>query len=158
MPGPFLPPPSLGPRARLRILYLLASGYGRGSFPTRSSLPAHGKGTGQGPYLSIDFCVLRRCAAAQAAQKHQQQRRQQSRPLRRLPAAKEAACPGRPPGRAPFAAHALGAQPGPESCTRGSPARRRRVPSLGSETCDAPWLPAGGRAADLPVPVPAGAA
>lgn len=98
-------------------------------------------GLGGGPYLRFDFCVLRRRAAAQAAQKHQQQR-QHSRPRRRLPAAEEAARPARPCERAPVAAHALGAQPGPGHCTRGSPARRRRVPARGSETCDAPWLPA----------------
>lgn len=88
------------------------------SLPPKSPSPR--RSTGGGPYLGIDFCVLR-CAAAQAAQSHQEQR-QQSRPRRRLPAAGEAARPGRPSGRAPFAAHALRGQPGRERRTRGSPA------------------------------------
>ncbi|XP_017734451.1 PREDICTED: translation initiation factor IF-2-like [Rhinopithecus bieti] len=66
----------------------------------------------------MDLCVFGRYAKAQAAQKHQEQR-QQSRPRRLLPVAEEAASPARPSGRAPVAAHALGAQPGPEHCTPG---------------------------------------
>lgn len=80
------------------------------SSPPASSSPTPGKAAGEGPYLRIDFGVLRRCAAAQAAQKHQQQR-QQLRPRSRLPAAKETARPARPSGRAPVAAHARGARP-----------------------------------------------
>lgn len=109
LPGPILPrPPSPGqglvfapstPLPRLRA-WLPPS-------QPPSPQPA-AEGPGGGPYLGIDFCVLRRCAAAQAAQKHQEQR-QQSRPRSRLPAAKETARPARPSGRAPVAAHALGA-------------------------------------------------
>lgn len=86
LPGPFLLLPSPGtggssPRPvpsglRLRAWLLPQQP------PSKSPQPK-AKGQGWGPYLGIDFCVLRRCVAAQTAQKHQQQR-QQSRSCRLL--------------------------------------------------------------------------
>lgn len=110
-----------------------------------------------GPYLGFDFCVLRRCAVTQEAQQQQQQR-QQPRAHRRLPAAGEAARPGRRSGRARVAAHALGAQPGPERGARGSPLARTGSPHASRKLATLPGCSPGGRTADLPVLVPARAA
>lgn len=87
LPGPFLLLPSPGtggssprpvrPGLRLRAWLLPQQ-------PSSKSPQPKAKGQGWGPYLGIDFCVLRRCVAAQTAQKHQQQR-QQSRSCRLLP-------------------------------------------------------------------------
>lgn len=102
------PPPISRTRARLRALH--PSPQAAGVAPSRPPLKplARSGGAGRGPYLGVDFCVLRRRAAAQEAQKHQEQR-QQSRPRRRLPAAENTARPARPSGSAPVAAHVLGA-------------------------------------------------
>lgn len=113
---PFLPRHGPEQGARLRSLHLHVSCCGRGA--SLSKPPARSQRAGRGSYLGMDLCVFGRYAKAQAAQKHQEQR-QQSRPRRLLPVAKEAASPARPSGRAPVAAHALGAQPGPEHCTPG---------------------------------------
>lgn len=114
-PGPLSSPPPTPGQGLISARFpstLQAAGVASSppSSPPASSSPTPGKAVGEGPYLRIDFGVLRRCAAAQAAQKHQQQR-QQLRPCSRLPAAKETARPARPSGRAPVAAHARGARP-----------------------------------------------
>lgn len=141
-PGPLSSPPPTPGQGLISARFpstLQAAGVASSppSSPPASSSPTPGKAVGEGPYLRIDFGVLRRCAAAQAAQKHQQQR-QQLRPCSRLPAAKETARPARPSGRAPVAAHAHGARPlagaGSLHAARnlrlpGSPPEPRQIPT-----------------------------